>query len=239
MKTRVGCITRIPRKCSPGFSLVELLLAVALLLILLSAIVFNFSSLQQNAELEEGATQFESLIRYARAHASNTGRKVRLTFEEDAGDGLLVPLGNFAVTWEPDPLGQPDQFLLLPETADYVHSILDVISVEDVHPVGTLPVGPGPTERSVTPHETAGGSNPPPREAATFGFPPIYFYPDGSCDSSEIILAARNGEDQRRIVLRLTGLTGSIQRRIIAAEVTAGSDVTATTPETAAPPLDK
>jgi prepilin-type N-terminal cleavage/methylation domain-containing protein len=237
MKTRVGRITRSPRKCSPGFSLVELLLAVALLLILLSAVVFNFSSLQKNAELEEGATQFESLIRYARAHAANTGRKVRLTFEEDAGEGLLVPLGNFAVSWEPDPLGQPEQFQPLAETADYVHSILDVISVEDVHPVGTASVLPLSTEGGGVGREPAGDSVPPPAEPSAFGFPPIYFYPDGSCDSSEIVIVARNGEDGRRIALRLTGLTGSIQRRIIAAEAPVPGEMTATTPES--PALEK
>ncbi|HKX63345.1 MAG TPA: prepilin-type N-terminal cleavage/methylation domain-containing protein [Verrucomicrobiae bacterium] len=143
MKTRVGCLARSPRRCSSGFSLVELLLAVALILILLGAVVFNFSSLQQNAELDEGATQLESLIRYARAHAANSGRKVRLTFEEDAGDGLLVPLGNFAVSWEPDPLRQPDQFQPLLETTDIVNSILDVVSIENVHAPGSTGVSPG------------------------------------------------------------------------------------------------
>jgi len=214
MKTRVGCLARSPRRCSSGFSLVELLLAVALILLLLGSVVFNFSSLQKNAELDEGATQLESLIRYARAHAANSGRKVRLTFEEDTGDGLLVPLGNFAVSWEPDPLGQPDQFLPLLETTDIVNSILDVVSIENVHAAVSTGVSPGPDE-SVAGNASAGAVSPGPGPA--FGFPPVYFYPDGSCDSSEIVIASRNNDDGRRLALRLSGLTGSLQRRTIAA----------------------
>jgi type II secretory pathway pseudopilin PulG len=205
---------------------VELLLAVALILLLLGSVVFNFSSLQKNAELEEGATQLESLIRYARAHAANSGRKVRLTFEEDTGDGLLVPLGNFAVSWEPDPLGQPDQFRPLLETTDIVNSILDVVSIENV----STGVSPGPDE-SVAGNASASESTSPPGPSSAFGFPPVYFYPDGSCDSSEIVIASRNNDDGRRLALRLSGLTGSLQRRTIAAAL---EMQTATTGETSA-----
>ena len=216
MKTRVGCLARSARRCSSGFSLVELLLAVALILILLGAVVFNFSSLQQNAQLDEGATQLESLIRYARAHAANSGRKVRLTFEEETGDGLLVPLGNFAVSWEPDPLGQPDQFRPLLETTDIVNSILDVVIIENVHAAVSPGVSPGPDE-SVAGNASASESASPSGPPSAFGFPPIYFYPDGSCDSSEIVIASRNNDDGRRLALRLSGFTGSLQRRTIAA----------------------
>ena len=239
MKTRVGCLARSPRKCRPGFTLVELLLAVALILALLSAVVFNFSSFQQSAELEEGATQFESLLCYARAHAANTGRKVRLTFEEDAGDGLLVPLGNFAVSWEPDPLGQPDQFRPLAETADYVNSILDVISIEDVRAAGTASVPPASTDGTGPVPAPAGGAAPAPGEPSGFGFSPIYFYPDGSCDSSEIIITARNGEDGRRVALRLVGLTGAIQRRIIEAEMPGAGEEPAVSTESTKLTADK
>ena len=48
---------RLSRKTIRGFSLVELLLAITLVLLMLGAVVFNFSSVQQGAELDEGATQ--------------------------------------------------------------------------------------------------------------------------------------------------------------------------------------
>ena len=40
--------------------------------------------------------------------------------------------------------------------------------------------------------------------------PPITFYPDGSSDSAEIIVAARSTEEEQRMSVRLVGITGSI-----------------------------
>lgn len=215
--------TRLSRNARGGFSLVELLLVVALLALLLGAVVFNFSTVQRGAALEEGASQLESLLRFARAHAASSGHKVLITFEEDAGDGLLVPLGNVGVVWEPDPLGQPDQFQPLDEAATYVRSIVDLITIENVLPVvraATTPLtasaaGEGAAPEPATPDPASAANT----GAAAFGFAPIVFYPDGSSDSAEITIAARSDEgDARRMVLRMTGLTGSIRRRVVAGE---------------------
>ncbi len=168
------------------------------------------------------------MIRFARAHAASSGHKVLITFEEDAGDGLLVPLGNVSVVWEPDPLGQPDQFQPLGEAANYVRSIVDLITIENVQPVvratmttvsgttSTTSVGTPPEPVPLDPAMSTPTAN---AGAAGFGFAPIVFYPDGSSDSAEITIAARNDEgDARRMVLRLTGLTGSIRRRVVTEE---------------------
>src|ERR1041385_225313 len=63
-----------------GFTLIELLLVVALVLMLSSAVVFNFSNLLRGNQLEEGTTRLETLMRFARAQAANSGRKVQLVF---------------------------------------------------------------------------------------------------------------------------------------------------------------
>jgi type II secretory pathway pseudopilin PulG len=250
MNSRAG-ITRLPRTATGGFSLVELLLAVALLVLLFGAVAFNFSSLQRGAELEEGARQLEALLRYARAHAANSGHKVRLSFEEDAGDGLLVPLGNLDVTWEADPLAQPGVFITLPETAGYVSSILDVISIENVRPPGALtpatPDGLGPNNDSAPAPgaTTVSGNGPasadPLSEAGSastqFGFAPIVFYPDGASDSVEITIALRHSEeDARRMKIRLNGLTGMIRRQILVDESLLGSPEIADPSSTTAGP---
>lgn len=200
---------------STGFTLVELLLAVALLGLLMSAIAFNFSTLQRGTRLEEGASQLEALLRYSRAHASATGHRVRISFEEDVGDGLFVPLGNLNVTWEADPLGQPDTFLPLREAESYLESIRDLISIEEVKPPGE------PSSEAVasaTPNVPAEGDAVPvgAGDESTFGFAPITFLPDGSSDSAEITIAPRDdeGEDPRRMVIRLVGMTGAIRRRV-------------------------
>ena len=61
-----------------GFTLVELLLTVTLLAGLMGAAVFGFSSLQRSAQLNEGVERVETAMRFARAHAANTGRKVQV-----------------------------------------------------------------------------------------------------------------------------------------------------------------
>src|SRR5688572_17959539 len=119
-----------------GFTLIELLLTLVLLLVLLSAIVMNFTGLQRGVQLEEGAEQLESLIRFARAHAANTGCKVRLTFEEQVDDDLTVPVGNIFVSWEPEPLERPGEFRRLVDVDTLLESLLQLVQVDDVLPLG-------------------------------------------------------------------------------------------------------
>jgi prepilin-type N-terminal cleavage/methylation domain-containing protein len=140
------------REAGPGFTLIELLLATVLLL-LLAAVVFNFTSLEQGARLDEGASQFESLLRYARAQATSSGRQVQVSFEQEEDlEGFRV-LDKVRVTWEPDPLGQPGVFADLPQTISYLGRINDLVQVDRLRltETGGLESGlgfgrPGPVE---------------------------------------------------------------------------------------------
>ncbi len=204
----------------------------------MGAIAFNFSTLQRGARLDEGANQLEALLRYARAQAAATGHRVRIQFEEDVGDGLLVPLGNLSVAWEADPLAEPDIFVPLPEASSYVDSIQNLISIEEVkvsadafpkadaEPDAAVAAGGarrGDGADSGAPAIPGAPSASPVDEIDDpnrFGFPPITFLPDGSSDSAIITVAPRDdeGEDARRVVLRLAGLTGAIHRRVVVIE---------------------
>jgi prepilin-type N-terminal cleavage/methylation domain-containing protein len=216
------------RDSGAGFTLVELLLAVALVALLLSAVVFNFAGLQRGASLDEGASQFESLLRFARAHAASSGRQVEIMFEEDVGEGLFVPLGNLRVLWEPDPVQRPGIFEPLPELQEYVSRLTDLISIEEVRLVEGDSFDPAPAAALDAPTEPAVTA-----EAADLAepgtmlvtFPPITFQPDGSSDSAEIILASRTEDDTRRIAVRLQGITGAIRRRLVTDESKAGMPV--------------
>ena len=190
-----------------GFTLIELLLTLVLLLLLLGAVVMNFTSLQTGAQLDEGAEQFESLLRYARAHAANAGCRVRLTFEEAAGeDEMAAPLGNVFVSWESDPLGKPGEFHPLQEVAPLVESLLQMVEVDDVRAIGGGIGAPsGAVDSAATPED----------EAAFAGFAPITFYPDGSSDSAEVVLLARDSEEERRVAVRIIGTTGTIRRETV------------------------
>jgi len=201
---------------SRAFTLVELLLATALLLLLLCAVVFSFSTLRAGAQLEEGALQFENLLRFARAHAASTGRQVQIDFEEDTPEGFSVPLGNCRVIWEPDPLGQPGQFQEVPEAAAYIRAVADLVSINSVR----NEVSDAPVEKSA---DNAKASE-------EVSFMPIIFYPDGSSDSAQILLAARGGDDDRLVSVCLAGVTGAIRRRIVGRD-----EKTAESSETNAP----
>ena len=195
-----------------GFTLVELLLAVGLVMLLLGAVVFNFSSLQRTAPLDEGVNQIEALLRFARAHAASSGRQVQITFEEDFGDGLMVPVGNLSVLWEPDPLGRPGYFEPVTELQEYVHHITDLVSIESVHFGAGNSFKANLADDSAVFGESAEGSS-------ALSFPPIGFFPDGSSDSAEIIVASRADEDTRRIAVQLQGITGSIRRQLVTDEL--------------------
>ena len=196
--------------------MVELLLVTVLLLLMLGAVIFNFSTLQQNATLDEGASQFEALVRFLRAQSAGTGRQIRIAFEEDVGDGLEVPLGNLRVEWEADPLGAPGFFSEVTEAADLVRSITELVRVEFVRALEPDMEALGTSVVAGAESGSSGETN----ESVWITFPPVAFYPDGSSDSSEITLASRDDEDGRRLILKLSGFTGMVRRTMKAAEET-------------------
>src|SRR4029434_7161556 len=106
-------------------------------ILLLGAVVMNFTGLQSSSQLDEGVEQFESLVRYARAHAANSGCRVRLTFEEVAAEGeLAVPLGNVFVVWEPDPLNKPGEFHPLRDVEPLLETMLGFVEVDEGRALG-------------------------------------------------------------------------------------------------------
>ena len=48
-------------------------------------------------------------------------------------------------------------------------------------------------------------------------FPSITFYPDGTSDSAEVVLASRNDDDERRLAVRLGGMLGTGSTRTMSA----------------------
>ena len=121
------------RATGSGFTLIELVLTIALILLLVGASVLNFGSLQRGAQLDEGVGQMEFLFRLARATAAGTGRQVRVSFAGDPGPGGtnavqgLPAMEGIQVTWEPDPLGAPGRFHPLPEATPLAERLNDLI----------------------------------------------------------------------------------------------------------------
>lgn len=208
-----------PQPRRQGYTLVELLLAVVLVLALLGAVVFNFSSFNRTAQLDEGATQVEALFRFARAHAASTGKQVRILFPEaETGDNAEqlqaeAPGATVRVTSELDPIGAPGVFTDLPAAANYVSSISDMVSIQQVQ-AGEAAAETSP--EGITPAAELGTESAPATEAPRSAFSTVTFYPDGTGDSVELLLASRSEDDARRFSVRVTGLTGAIRRQLLA-----------------------
>lgn len=196
-----------------GFTLVELLLTTALMLLLVGAAVFSFTTLQRGNELEEGARQVEALLRFARAQAETTGRQVQINFEDEVEEGFRMSLGGIRVLWEPDPVGDPGTLIELSEAASFMRGITELVEVENVRLIDAI----GNEAANLEPEAEAGKDDL--LGEGLFGlFPPITFQPDGSGDSAEIVLRSRDVEDSRRMAVRITGLTGSIRREYVVQE---------------------
>jgi prepilin-type N-terminal cleavage/methylation domain-containing protein len=200
------------RGAGRGFTLVELLLTTALVLLLVGAVVFNFSTLQSGRELEEGSAQVEALLRFARAQAANTGRQVQINFEEEVAEGMTLSLGGIRVLWEPDPVGGPGTFVDLADASRYVQGITDLVEVQSVRSIDVNAGEPGGAPQVTSEEAKELG------EELPDVFPPITFYPDGSGDSAEIVLSSRSADDHRRVAVRIVGLTGTIRREFVVDE---------------------
>jgi len=214
--------TDIARKQARGFSLVELLLTLVLILCLAAASVFTFTAIYQSANLDEGSDRFQSLIRFAQAEASTTGRKVRLQFVPAASVEMdsESELRTIKVTWEADLLNAPGVFQEYTNKAWSEAIVNELVGVEKVQPIQSP--NSAPENYLVASTETADDV------MLEEEFPSITFYPDGSCDSAEIVLASRNSDDERRLAVRLSGLLGSVSTRTLDSTESGGES-----PETA------
>lgn len=200
-----------------GFSLVELLLTLVLILCLAAASVFCYTAIHRQANLDEGVDRLQSILRFARAEAATTGRKVRLQFVDAATEGERSDLKAIRVEWEPDFLTAPGVFQTYTNKAWSEDLVNELVAVQDVKPLNQAPT---PTPLPVSPDERPQSEQMP--GEAEFGddfeveeLPSITFYPDGSSDSAEIIVASRNEEDPRRIAVTVSGMLGSVSTKVI------------------------
>ena len=199
----------LPRQPGAAFTLIELILVVALVSLLLGAVAFNFGALSRGQSLEEGASQFEALLRLSRANAAATGRPVLLALlaaTNAASDGSPAAL-SLAVLSQPDPLRQPDLFQTIPSTQLLLTQLADLIRLE-------IPL-PKPSSDQSDPSDPSDQATPP---SSTPFTPILTFNPDGSSDAADFILVPQDPEDPRRIHIHVDAITGAIHRRYLASD---------------------
>ena len=236
---------RAPSLHSGGFTLVELLLAVALLALLLAAVAFNFSSLQRGQALEQGASQFESLLRLARAHAALSGHNVLVALVPASslppkpdtapatGDPDALAL---AVLAQPDPLRNPSLLVPIPGATALLPTLADLVQLEVQLPPSPSPLNdldPAPLPNpSLSPTNTHAPTSAPDSPAIpTTASPSIQtlltFHPDGSSNPATFTLISTDPEDPRRLQLSFDPISVSFQRRFFSSSSNTNEPVVA------------
>ena len=203
------------RIAQAAFTLVELLLATALLLLLFAAVAVNFSAAQTGSELLAGTERFETLIRFARAQAAYSGRRVQIRFATDESGGTASTgpsLFRVGLAWESDPLAFPGVFTDMQSPGWDIAELNRLVGVRHVYLPGTT-LSPAIMDDLITSIDL--------EEVADAGVTipePITFAPDGSSDSAHIHLVPRVEDDPRTVTLYLSGLTGAFHHEIKEAE---------------------
>ncbi|MFB3894574.1 MAG: GspH/FimT family pseudopilin [Phycisphaerae bacterium] len=180
-----------------GFTLIEVVLAIGVLLLLGSIVVLSYTGMLVSGRLDEGTSQFEAALRMARAEAANQGRKFRLEFDAESGQ--------CKATWEASPLTDPGVFI------DYVGAAWSRGLPNDLVTVTRSDLT-GASAYNVLPDSAPLSSTDAPALAA------VTFYPDGSSDSAVFELRGRDASEQRTAIITLDGLSGTIDIQIYTPE---------------------
>jgi type II secretory pathway pseudopilin PulG len=184
-----------PARVSGGFTLLEIVLVAALLLLLAGLTVVTFAGFGRSKNLDEGAWQFETALRMARAESANLGRKIRLECD--------LQSGQFKVTCETDPLAGPGVF------TDYSSAIWANNLPTGLVSVSQCLLTEGNASWASTPSTGGTGSSEKSPPAA------VTFYPNGSSDSAVFELRSQSEGDERTAVLELDGVNGTISAQIL------------------------
>lgn len=206
-----------------GSSLIEVLLTLAVMLLLAATAVICFSSRYHRASLEEGVLRLEGVLRFARAEAANSGHKVQIQFELVGGSNSQCSVYQPKITSEKDPVNAPGVFSEMPDVSWMENSLADLVQVESVKSadpfVADMTDPEEPDELVSTSEHTDVAESVTPQS--------ITFYPDGSSDSADIVLVSSDTEDERKIELKLAGLTGDIDQEPFGVAGSENADVDA------------
>ncbi len=187
------------RHVQPGFTLLELLLVIALIGVLVAFAWPDFSGTAQAEQLKESARRMETLIAMCRAEAMNEARRYRIEIRID---------GSVRARRQLDPLLAPHIYVKASAPWSRTEPILESVWVEAVQ---VMPEGPPPIriideqldfpEMEIEPL--------PVEEFEEFEQDLwIEFDPDGSCNSLRWVLRDERGHG---LLMTLDGRLGRVE----------------------------
>jgi prepilin-type N-terminal cleavage/methylation domain-containing protein len=183
-----------------GFTLVEIVLVLSLILLLTGVAALTMGGWKHSMDLEEGSQSLVTGLKMARADAANMGKRLRLVFDPDSGQGSLQ--------WESDPLANPGVF------TDYATCTWKAFLENPDVQVKRCDFTGSSTWRTLMADSTTGQSNDQPTLA------PITFEPDGSSDSVRIEMVPADPAATQHAVIELEGMIGRVTSRIESITVT-------------------
>lgn len=114
-----------------GFTLIELMLVVVVLMAFMVSAVIYMSPAFRAIKLEEGASRFESMLKFASAEAMQTGKRVLIRFtatNDFSGRVIYIP----RVAMEKNPIGEPGVFTGIERVAWLDESVVELISIVSI-----------------------------------------------------------------------------------------------------------
>jgi prepilin-type N-terminal cleavage/methylation domain-containing protein len=186
----------LPARRPLGFTLLEVLLAIALVVVLVSLVVGAFSGLYESEQLGEGSRKLDSVLRMARADAASQGRRVRMAFDPQT----LQP----SIVWEPKPLEEPGVFVPYTGAGWAAGLPNDLVRVRRCQRIKDSAVQTSAFKREEEPQSADG-------KVLHY----ITFYPDGTCDSAIVELAGLADSELRIGRIDIEGATGTFTLRIL------------------------
>ena len=191
-----GLFVRRNHRTTGGFTLLELLIVIALISVIMAMSIVTGTSSSDRRKFQYAVDRLETTLRMARAEAVNKAHRIRLSFDEETRLPTLL--------WEPAPLTEPEQFQ--PYTACSWLSRLptDRIAVTKCRMIGLdgKPLDETPT--------SVGGDETDNEEMQS-----ITFNQDGSSDSVLIEIEATDPGVSLRAAIKLDGENNIITTKIL------------------------
>ena len=197
-----------------AFTLLEVVLALALVLLLAGAVMVSFQGVFRDTQMRESTTRLTTLLLAARAEAANAGRRLRLTFDSTSGQPALEV--------ESDPLGAPGVFQPFGSTWVELARLENGIYVArcELTDAGPQPADTEPQSATLADGNAAAGTGASAGTGAGAGgtaqdpaLAAVMFYPDGTSDSVRIVVYNDDADSPSAVELSLNGLDGTVRQR--------------------------